>query len=96
MTVYFSAVLVAVGDYSSKKSEKLENGVWSEIEEPPVDGWRMFNYAALFNAGSHYFFGGADGGASKVDHLDTILQLRRGYQLCRTEPTRFRYTVVTL
>ena len=51
-------VLVAVGDESSKKSEKFEADNWSDIEEPPLEISYMRWYVAVFYAGNHYYFGG--------------------------------------
>ena len=56
---YYSAVLVAVGSHKPdhQKSEKLEGGSWSDIQEPPVGG-SFHHYAVVFHAGSFYYFGG--------------------------------------
>ena len=71
----YSAELVAVGGgFDSKKSEKLEDGIWSPIEEPPVDGI-MYEYAVIFHGSSHYYFGGYSGDHAEVD---SILRLQSG------------------
>ena len=67
----YPAVLVAVGDDYSKKSEKFENGNWSEIQEPPIDGSSMSRYAPIFHGGSLFYFGGWDGSVK----LTSILRL---------------------
>ena len=53
----FSAVIDAVGSYSpgNRKSEKFENGNWTDIEESPV---ALSHYAVVFSADSFYYFGG--------------------------------------
>ena len=57
------AVLVAVGGKkASKKSEKLEHGNWTDIEEPPSYGNELYSYAVVFHGGYHYYFGGYLGG----------------------------------
>ena len=70
--------MVAVADFNGKESEKLQDGIWSDIEEPPVDGG-MYLYAVVVQGSSHYYFGGyyvsADG--SNVA-LDSILRLQSG------------------
>ena len=73
-TQIYKAVLVAVASQENKKSEKLENGIWSEIEEPPVGGSSMSSYAVIFHAGHHYYFGGFDqeGG----DSLSSVIALK--------------------
>ena len=48
-----------VASENSKKSEKFQNDIWSDIEEPPVDGTSMFGYAVIFYGSSHYYFGGS-------------------------------------
>ena len=53
-----SAALVAVGDYSSKKGEKFENDIWSDIEDPPIDDTRFLDYDVTFYDGNYYYFGG--------------------------------------
>ena len=57
-----SGVLVAVGSYDppKKKSEKFQEGVWTDIQEVPVVN-RLSNYAVIFDAGNFYYFGGYDG-----------------------------------
>ena len=62
-----------MGSTNSKNSEKLENDIWSDIEEPPVDATRFSNYAVIFHGSSHYYFGGAQSGHSK-----SILRLQSG------------------
>ena len=57
----------------SKKSEKLEDDIWTDIEEPPVDRTSMSDYAVIFRGSSHYYFGGSSGG-----NLNTILRLQSG------------------
>ena len=70
--------MIAVADFNGKESEKLQDGIWSDIEEPPVDGG-MYLYAVVVQGSSHYYFGGyyvsADG--SNVG-LDSILRLQSG------------------
>ena len=51
------AALVAVGDSSSKKSEKFQNDIWSDIEDPPIGG-QMYDYDVTFYDGNYYYFGG--------------------------------------
>ena len=70
--VTFSAVLVAVGSYNprNKKSEKYEDGSWSEIQEPPLVS--LSDYAAIFHADSFYYFGGFESGSG---YLRSILRL---------------------
>ena len=69
---YYSAVLVAVGSYDpyNIKSEKFEDGNWSDIEEPPVSH-RFFNYVVIFDGDSFYYFGGFD----RRGNLGLILRL---------------------
>ena len=62
-----------MGDLYSKKSEKLQDDIWSDIEEPPVNGTRMYYYAVIVHGSSHYYFGGYDGG-----DLNSILRLQSG------------------
>ena len=50
--------LVAVGDMSSRKTEKFQNGNWIDVEDIPADGTRMYHHAVLFYAGNFYNFGG--------------------------------------
>ena len=66
----FLAVLVAVASRKPvhKKGEKFENGVWSEIQEAPID---TNAYAAIFESGNFYYFGGADDSGP----LSSILRL---------------------
>ena len=52
------AALVAVGDQESKKSEKFENDIWSDIEDPPIDNTRLWLYGVTFYDGNYYYFGG--------------------------------------
>ena len=53
--------MVAVGDwYDHEKSEKFEDGNWSDIQEPTVVGSRFRGYAVIFYGGNHFFFGGND------------------------------------
>ena len=66
----YSAVLVAVGGTGNKKSEKLEDGSWNDIEEPPISESRIYGFATVFHAGNHYFFGGNTG-----SNLKSILRL---------------------
>ena len=66
----FSASLVAVGDSGRKKSEKFQDGDWSDIQEPPIDGVRMRGYAVIFDGGNHFFFGGWND-----SELNSILRL---------------------
>ena len=52
----------------------MEDGNWTKIENPPVDGSDedYYNkYATVFNNGNHYYFGGRG-----VGDLDSILQLQ--------------------
>ena len=72
--IIHSAELVAVGSQKSKKSEKFEDDIWSDIEEPPVDETRMYAYAVIFHGNSHYYFGGY--GDSP---LASILRLQSGF-----------------
>ena len=70
-----------MGGFGSKKSEKLQSGIWSDLEEPPVDGWTLWNYVVIFYGtethGSHYYFGGRTTGYS-VQLLSSILRLESG------------------
>ena len=68
------AVLVAVGHEYSRKSEVFENdmGMWIPIDEFPIDDWRLWQHAALYNAGHHYFFGGERG---QYEPLKSIYRL---------------------
>ena len=59
-----------VGSHGSKKSEKFQDGNWSDIQEPPVDGSRFQGYAVIFHGGNHFFFGGFGNGP-----LNSILRL---------------------
>ena len=72
----YSAELVAVGDFTSKKSEKLKDDIWSDIEEPPVNGVRMSGYGVVFDGSSHYYFGGYDD--YHGNKLHSILRLQSG------------------
>ena len=54
----------------TKKSEKFENGNWTDIEEPPVRS--ISYYAVVFHAGNFYYFGGRDNTGT---HLRSILCL---------------------
>ena len=63
------AVLVAVAGAYTEGSEILENGTWKDIgKAPTADGFRLHNYAVIYNGGHHYYFGG--------DGYDTILALQ--------------------
>ena len=74
--VLFSATLVAVGSAAdplhasphTKKSEKLEDGSWTDIEEPPVSN-SFSQYAVIFHAGNFYYFGGYDDGHGSVNSV---------------------------
>ena len=68
----YPGVLVAVGDDESKKSEKFEDGSWTDIEEIPVSGSSMRWQVAVFYAGNHYYFGGWSNG---IGFLNSILRL---------------------
>ena len=61
---------MAVGDKSSKKSEKFQNGKWSDIQEPPVGNYRMYLYTVIFHAGSHYYFGGTSVPGNSIFRLN--------------------------
>ena len=63
--------MVAVGSTfpSNKKAEKFINGVWSDLQDPPVS-WRLYAYAVTFDADNFYYFGGAD-----KNFLSSILRL---------------------
>ena len=63
-----------MGSSDNKKSEKLENGFWSEIAEAPVDGPRWYYYAVIFHGGSYYYFGGSGGPRTS----NSILRLQSG------------------
>ena len=52
--------MIAAGAWDGKKSEKLENDIWSEIVEPPVES-NFWQHASIFHNGYHYYFGGDDG-----------------------------------
>ena len=65
----FLASLVAVGDHWSKKSEKFQDGTWSDIQEPPVVGSRFQGYAVISHGGNHFFFGGWIGWSSEVNSI---------------------------
>ena len=69
LRITYSAELVAVAGADSIKSEKLEDDIWSEFEEPPVDGTRMYDYAVIFLGSSHYYFGGYADGYVVVDSI---------------------------
>ena len=43
----------------NKKSEKFENGNWSDLQEAPVH-LSFRSYAAIFYGGNFYYFGGYD------------------------------------
>ena len=62
-----------MGDIDSKKSEKFVEGGWSDIQEPPVSGEEMTDYAVVFHAGHFYYFGGYIYGFSST--LDSVLRL---------------------
>ena len=42
----------------NRKSEKFENGEWTDIEEPPVK--TIARYGVVFYTGNFYYFGGHD------------------------------------
>ena len=71
---FFLATLVAVGSLTNKKSEKFEDGKWSEIKEPPVYQ-NYWLYDVTFNSGKFYYFGGEDGSLSNQRPLSSILCL---------------------
>ena len=56
--IIYLAVLVAVGDFISKKSEIFVDEKWATIEDPPINGVAITAYATIFHAGYHYYFGG--------------------------------------
>ena len=62
-----------MGGISSIKSEKLQNDIWSDIEDPPVDGTNMYYYAVVVHDSSHYYFGGYSDGDT-----NSILRLQSG------------------
>ena len=67
------AVLVAVGsslDPGNKKAEKFENGVWTDIQDAPVNK-SLSAYAVIFDSSNFYYFGGLDNG----DAVNSILRL---------------------
>ena len=77
--ITLSAAIVAVGSSwpYSRKSEKFENGSWSNITEPPV-GKRLFSFAAIFDGGNFYFFGGYDSGShSSILCLNAVTFISR-------------------
>ena len=47
--------------------------MWTPIGEPPVGGYQIYGYAAIFHSGYHYYFGGSKGGS---DELNSILALQ--------------------
>ena len=67
-----SASLVAVGDNVTKKSEKFEDGNWTDIQEPPVVGNYFGGYAVISHGGNHFFFGGR---TDSIKELNSILRL---------------------
>ena len=52
--------MVAVGSFypANVKGEKYQDGRWSDIPNAPVP--KLNHYAAIFDAGNFYYFGGRD------------------------------------
>ena len=66
--------------FDSKKSEKLQDDIWSDIDEPPVDGPIMYHYAVIFHVSGHYYLGGLNGmlDSNNNDILKSVLRLQTG------------------
>ena len=57
---------------NSIKSEKLEKGTWSEIQEPLASFETTTFNAAIFLGGNHYFFGHEFGMNPKQDSIHKL------------------------
>ena len=69
-----SAVLLAGGSSwpLHTKAEKFENGAWTDVQDIPLE--TSLNYfAAIYDAGYFYYFGGYDHGP--VNDINSILRL---------------------
>ena len=52
-----------------EKGRKYEDGVWTNIQDPPVNT-ELSQFAVIFDAGNFYYFGGYDRGV-----INSILRL---------------------